>query len=73
MPPDDLDTRVRTLEHSHQKLEILIQHLTNAIDEIKNSIKDALDFRGKVENHTAQLNQLGPKVRELTFCNGRGR
>jgi len=39
MPPDDLDTRVRTLEHSHQKLEILIQHLTNAIDEIKNSIK----------------------------------
>jgi len=65
MPPDDMDIRVRTLENSHQKLEILIQHLTDAIDEIKNSIKDALDFRGKVENHTSQLNQLWPKVETL--------
>lgn len=57
--------KLRDLEAKQHRTDILIEHLTDAIDEIKDSIKEALDLKGKVDNHGGQLNQLWPRVDSL--------
>lgn len=58
MPPDEFDARLRNIETGHGKLEALIGHLSASIDEIKEAIKEALNLKGKVDNHGIQLNQV---------------
>jgi len=60
-----LSDKVRELENKHSKLELLIEHLTDSIDDIRTSIREALDLKGRVEGYGGQLNQLWPRVDEL--------
>lgn len=57
-----LSEKVRELENRHIKLESLIEHLTDSIDEIKMAIKEALDLKGKVDSHNEQLRTMWDRV-----------
>ncbi len=59
-----LSEKVRELENRHIKLESLIEHLTDSIDEIKMSIREALDLKGVVSTHTDQLSTLWKRIDE---------
>lgn len=62
MAEEDIHDRVRSLEKNHSKMEIMIEHLTETLDEIRDSIRAFLDLRGKVDNYGGQLNQLWPRI-----------
>ena len=57
-----LSEKVRELENRHVKLESLIEHLTDSIDEIKMAIREALDLKGIVAAHNDQLRTMWEKV-----------
>lgn len=57
-----LSEKVRELETRHIKLESLIEHLTDSIDEIKMSIREALDLKGVVGTHTDQLRTMWERI-----------
>lgn len=57
-----LSEKVRELETRHIRLESLIEHLTDSIDEIKHSIKEALDLKSKVDNHSDQLRTMWERI-----------
>lgn len=57
-----LSEKVRELENRHVKLESLIEHLTDSIDEIKMAIREALDLKGIVAAHNDQLRTMWERV-----------
>ena len=60
-----LSEKVRELENRHIKLESLIEHLTDSIDEIKQSIREALDLKTKVEGHGDQIKVMWTRIDEI--------
>lgn len=55
------EERLRLLEHKQISFEATMAYMTEILDEIRESIKDALNIKGKVEDHNGQIKKLWDK------------
>ena len=63
MPSEE--QRLRDIENRQNKVETLIEHLNDSLDEIKVTLKEAIDVKGRVENYGGQLNELWRKFDKM--------
>jgi len=62
MPPDDMEKRIRTVEDEQREHRLMYRHMSDTLDKIQLSLKEALDVKGKVDDHNGQLKKIWEKL-----------
>lgn len=71
MPADDeIERRIREIENDHRDQKFLYQHMAKTLDTISLDIRSALDLKGVVVDHTAQLLKVWQKVDAMDLLRG---